>query len=118
MGMKEKKTVHIYLMAFAVPFIIMLTTFALLKIYPFGDRQVLVVDAWNQYYPFLVELARKLKSGESLLYCWRLGLGTDFVSLIAYYLASPLNLLTVFIPADWLRAVSYTHLTLPTSLIV
>jgi uncharacterized membrane protein YfhO len=111
MGMKEKKTVHIYLMAFAVPFIIMLTTFALLKIYPFGDRQVLVVDAWNQYYPFLVELARKLKSGESLLYCWRLGLGTDFVSLIAYYLASPLNLLTVFIPADWLRE-AFTFLIL------
>lgn len=101
--MKEKKIVHIYLMAFTVPFIIMFMAFAWLKIYPFGDRQILVVDAWNQYYPFLVELGRKLKGGESLLYCWRLGLGSDFASLIAYYLASPLNLLIVFFPADWLR---------------
>lgn len=119
--MKKKKTVgnmknatvnwagqnsmYIYLIAFVVPFLIMLMAFILLKIYPFGDRQVLVVDAWNQYYPFLAELGRKLKSGESLLYCWRLGLGSDFASLIAYYLASPLNLLVVFFPADMLREV-------------
>ncbi len=103
--MKKKKAACIYLTAFAVPFLIMLTAFALLKVYPFGSRQVLVVDAWNQYYPFLAELRRKLRGGESLLYCWRLGLGSDFASLAAYYLASPLNLLTVLFPADILREV-------------
>lgn len=99
----RSKSGYIYAAAFIVPAAIMFAAFALLKIYPFGDRQVLVVDAWNQYYPFLVELSRKLKGGESLLYCWRLGMGGDFVSLMAYYLASPLNLLAILVPESMLR---------------
>lgn len=108
--------IYIYLTAFAIPFLIMLTVFARLKIYPFGDRQVLVVDAWNQYYPFLVELNRKLKGGEPLLYCWRLGLGSDFISLIAYYLASPLNLPAAFFPIDCLREVFTVLILIKTGL--
>ena len=93
----------VYITAFAVPFFIMGAFFVLQGVYPFGSRQVLIIDAWNQYYPFLVEFGRKLKTGESLLYCWRLGLGVDFVSLAAYYLASPLNLLLVLFPENMLR---------------
>lgn len=104
-GWFERNSMYIYLTAFIVPYLIMLMAFVWFKVYPFGDRQVLAVDAWNQYYPFLVELSRKLKGGESLLYCWRLGLGSDFTSLMAYYLASPLNLLLVFFPAAMLREV-------------
>lgn len=100
---KKKKILYICIFAFIVPFLIMGLAFVKLKIYPFGDQQVLIIDAWHQYYPFLVELNRKLKDGESLLYSWRIGLGSDFVSLAAYYLASPLNLLTVLVPENLLR---------------
>ena len=99
------KPKQIYIIAFAVPFLILCVAFALLGIYPFGDRQILVIDAWNQYYPFMAELSRKLKDGESLLYSWRLGMGGDFISLMAYYLASPLNILLVLFPPALLREV-------------
>jgi len=43
------------LLAFAVPFILMLVAFAIMKCQPFGDKQILVTDLWHQYYPFLVD---------------------------------------------------------------
>lgn len=94
-----------YLSAFLLPFTIMLIAFIALKIYPFGNAQAMVQDAWHQYYPFLLELYRKVKSGESLLYDWRIGLGSGFIPLLAYYLTSPLNLLIFLFPASLLREV-------------
>jgi len=102
----EKKTIlRICLLAFLIPFLIMGLAFVKLKIYPFGDQQVLVIDAWHQYYPFLVELHRKVREGESLLHSWRVGMGSDFMAVIAYTLASPLNLIAVFMPESWLREI-------------
>ncbi len=101
----SKKTGNIlfYLSAFLLPFVIMLIAFIALRIYPFGGNQIMVQDAWHQYYPFMAELHRKLQNGESLLYDWRIGLGGGFLPLMAYYLASPLNLLLLFWPAAFLR---------------
>ena len=45
-----------------------------------------------------MEMQDKLTSGGSLFYSWNLGLGSDFVALYAYYLASPLNWLLVLCP--------------------
>ena len=67
-------------------------------VYPFGDKQILVVDAWHQYYPFLYDLHEKLQGGGSLFWTWSVGLGADFIALGSYYLFSPLNLLSVFVP--------------------
>lgn len=38
----------------------------------------------------------KLQSFSSMLYSWDTGMGTNFISLLSYYAASPLNLLSVF----------------------
>ena len=71
---------------------------------PFGDSSMLYSDAYHQYYPFFVAFRRALRSGESLLYSWDVGLGMDYLGLIAYYLASPLNLLSVLLPDGWTLA--------------
>ena len=71
---------------------------------PFGDSSMLYSDAYHQYYPFFLSFRRALLSGESLLYNWDVGLGMDYLGLIAYYLASPLNLLSVIIPENWCLA--------------
>ena len=47
---------------------------------------------------FFNELWEKLRNGASLMYTWNIGLGSDFVSVFAYYLASPLNWLVVLFP--------------------
>ena len=58
------------ILAFLVPFVLMTTAFALMKVSPFGDQQILVTDLWHQYFPFLVDFQDKLKHGESLFWSW------------------------------------------------
>lgn len=91
------------LLAFAVPFILMVTAFGIMQVSPFGDKQILVTDLWHQYFPFLVDFQDKLKNGESLFWSWAQGGGVNYFALMSYYLASPLNFLSVFIPSEWLR---------------
>ena len=91
------------IIAFLVPFVLMTTAFAVMKVSPFGDQQILVTDLWHQYYPFLVDYQDKLKSGESLFWSWTQGGGVNYFALMSYYLAGPMNLLSVFVPAEWLR---------------
>lgn len=69
---------------------------------PWGDRQMLVIDLWHQYFPFLYDLHDKLQSGGSLFWTWSVGMGSNFIGMMSYYLLSPLNFLSVIIPSDWL----------------
>lgn len=85
-------------LAFGIPFVVSVIICAAIGIYPFGDNCILHVDMYHQYCPFFMELQEKLTNGGSLLYSWNLGLGSDFVALYAYYLASPLNWLLVLCP--------------------
>lgn len=99
----ESGTKIFLVLAFFIPFLIMGYMFARAGVFPFGERQVLYSDCKQQYYPFLKEFQSKLQSGDSMLYSWRNGLGTNFIAMIAYYIASPLNLLTFFVPREYVR---------------
>jgi uncharacterized membrane protein YfhO len=83
-------------LAFIIPAVLMLVGFGQKGIHPFGEQQMLVVDLWHQYYPFFRVVSEKLRTGGSFLYSWQNGMGSNFLSLISYYAASPLNLLSVF----------------------
>ncbi len=93
------------LLSFGIPFLFMFIAFAIKGCQPFGTNQTLVTDLWHQYFPFLVDFQDKLKGGESLFWSWTQGGGTNYFSLIAYYLASPLNIVTIFLPTSimWLN---------------
>ncbi len=93
---------RLYLLSFLVPSLILLVIFIKREIFPFGDRSFLHIDMYHQYFPFLVEFYHKLKNGESLLYSWNTGIGSNFIALYVYYLASPLNWLCVFFPEQYL----------------
>ena len=88
------------ILSFIVPFLLMYIAFAVHKCQPFGDQQILVTDLWHQYFPYLVDYQDKLQHGQSLLWSWSQGGGTNYLSLIAYYLASPLNFLTILLPSN------------------
>jgi len=79
-----------------------------------GEYSMLYSDCYHQYYPFFLEFRRALRSGESLLYSWNVGLGLDYLGLISYYLASPLNLVTVLLPENWM--LDYFGLLMPLKL--
>ena len=92
-------------LAFLVPLVLMCTAWGLMDVAPFGnaDKQILVTDLWHQYYPFLVDMQHKLQHHESLFWTWSVGGGVNYFSLMSYYLASPLNFLSVFVHPDYLR---------------
>ena len=89
-------------LAFAIPCVGMLFVMLISQYEPFGNYSMLYSDMYHQYYPFFVEFRRALRSGEGLLYTWSVGLGMDYLGMIAYYLASPLNLLSVLVPESLL----------------
>ena len=101
-------------LAFAFPVIGILIVMLCSQCTPFGKSSILYSDMYHQYYPFFKEFRRILTSGGSVLYNWSVGLGMDYLGLYAYYLASPLNLLSVLIPESWL--LSYFSLLVPIKL--
>ncbi len=88
------------LVAFLIPFTICILICIIAGVYPFGSRCLLHMDLYHQYLPFFTELRNKILNGGSLMYSWNVGLGSDFVSVYAYYLASPLNWLVVLFPKN------------------
>lgn len=92
----------LYLLAFCIPFITMMVLYAIQKIYPFGDRSFLNIDMYHQYFPFLTDFFHKIKEGDSLFYSWNAGIGSNFIALYAYYLATPLNWLCILVPEAYL----------------
>ncbi|MDO5400874.1 MAG: YfhO family protein [Eubacteriales bacterium] len=89
-------------LAFAIPCVGMLFVMLISQYEPFGKYSMLYSDMYHQYYPFFAAFRRALRSGDGLLYTWSTGLGMDYLGLISYYLASPLNLLSVLVPEGWL----------------
>ena len=89
-------------LAFLIPWIGMLMVMLISGYEPFGNYSMLYSDMYHQYFPFFVAFRRAILSGDSLLYSWNVGLGMDYLGLISYYLASPLNLLSVLVPETWL----------------
>ena len=101
-------------LAFAIPCVGMLFVMLISGYEPFGDYSMLYSDMYHQYYPFFVAFRNALREGKGLLYTWSVGLGMDYLGLIAYYLASPLNLLGVLVPESLL--LEYFSLLMPIKL--
>ncbi len=100
---KEKWAERMPLLAsFLLPLLIIFILCIERGIFPFGERSMLRMDMWHQYCPFYTELLNKLQSGESLMYSFHVGMGSDFISLIAYYLASPVNVLLLIWPKGYI----------------
>lgn len=108
-SLRQRESRWPLLLSFLLPFLICGLGFTVVSrlatgrgLYPFGDSMILAHDGWHQYYPFLREYREKLLTGGSLQYTWQVGMGTGYISLFAYYLSSPLNLLSIFVPEGWL----------------
>ena len=101
-------------LGFAIPCVGMLFVMLISHYSPFGKYSMLYSDMYHQYYPFFVAFRDAIRGGKGLVYTWSVGLGMDYLGLIAYYLASPLNLLSVLVPESWL--LGYFSLLVPIKL--
>ena len=90
------------LLSFLIPLAVMCGIFIINGVYPFGDESFMHSDMYHQYVPFLSEMQSKLKSGDSLFYSWNVGIGSNFLALYGYYMASPINWLVVLVPDQYL----------------
>ena len=79
--------------SFFVPLSIMLIAFALSGIAPFGNRNLMAMDAYAQYFPMLRQLVREHSD-----WSFAGGLGYNQVTQSAYYTNSPLWLLLYLLP--------------------
>ncbi|MDR0964236.1 MAG: YfhO family protein [Clostridium sp.] len=88
--------------AFLIPTLIMMCLFIINRIYPFGDRSFLFSDMYHQYMPFFSEFMDKIRAGEGMDYSFNVGIGSNFLALYVYYLASPLHWLAFLFPKAYL----------------
>ena len=96
---KKESLRQSYALAFGIPVGLMLIVMLIAGSEPFGgDVSMLYSDMYHQYFPFWVEFGRAIRGGEGLLWNWAAGMGMDYLSLISYYLASPLNLISAIVP--------------------
>ena len=102
-------------LAFALPMSMILVLMFVTSALPFGEYSLYYYsDEFHQYFPFFKAFRQALRSGQSILWSWDVGLGMDYLGLISYYLASPLNLLSVLIPDAWVE--EYFALLMPVKL--
>ena len=98
--LKQKKY-FFFTLAFLIPFLTFIITYIANGYYPIGRNQILIVDAYHQYYQFFQVLRDKLINGGGFFYTFSMGLGSDFLGLMAYYLMSPFNIFLIAIPEDF-----------------
>ena len=116
MKLSQQKRINLNytLLAFLAPVLGMFIVMIVRGFEPFGSVSMLYSDMYHQYFPFFVAFRKALLSGESLLFSWSVGMGMDYLGLISYYLASPLNLLSVLVPEGLL--LEYFSLLMPIKL--
>ena len=93
------------LMSALLGFCCMSLAYTYLGVWPLGERSVMIVDMHHQYAPLLAQFRDMIINGGSPLYSFEVGLGTSFLPLFGYYLASPFNLLLTLFPESMLNGV-------------
>ena len=97
---KEKERA-IFLLSFLLPLAMMIAILISKNVFPFGEKCILRTDFYHQYFPFYSMLQYKLQNFKSLFYTYDIGLGTNFITLFAYYLSCPFNILLMFVPDEY-----------------
>ena len=82
--------------AFGITIGIILLSFILLGIFPFGNRSMVVIDSNTQYVTFLSYLRTILLGQNNIKYTFSSTLGQNMIPLIGYYLMSIFNILVIF----------------------
>ena len=80
----------------------MIIILSITGIWPFGTKTILTSDLENQYVQFFSYLREIYKGNHSIFYTFSKTFGGEMLSLYAYYLMSPLNIILLFFRTEWL----------------
>lgn len=92
----SKKNRKILILSFVLSATIMTIIYALIGMYPFGNKTVLTMDMSGQYVNFLEYFKNVLIGKANLFYNFSMNLGSNVFGVFAYYASSPLNLILLF----------------------
>ncbi len=98
----QKKIIVIYILSFAVPFLLVMAAFAANGVSPFGKNMAVTGDALFQFIDFASYLRTVVFGNNDFVYSLSKNLGGEMAGLAAYYFFSPLNLITVLFPGEML----------------
>lgn len=84
---------YVYVIAFVFPVLLFLLVCLKFQVTPFGGKTLMIIDSLHQYIPFFSDYYDKLTKTGEFLYSWNGAGGYNFLTLWAYYLSSPFNLL-------------------------
>ena len=87
------KNIITAIFCFLLPAVIVLIAFAKMKMAPFGESSILIMDMSEQYVEFLCGLKNK-----DIFFSWSKALGGNYIGVFTYYVSSPLSLLTLLCP--------------------
>lgn len=93
---------YIMVISFLVPAVFMLVLWIIAEIGPFGGHSLTMVDSLHQYLPFFSDYHDKLQNEGSLFYTWDIGMGSNLLDIIAYYMSCPLNFIIVIFDREHL----------------
>ena len=92
----SKKNRKILILSFVLSATIMTIIYALIGMYPLGNKTVLTLDMSGQYVNFLEYFKNVLIGKANLFYNFSMNLGSNVFGVFAYYASSPLNLILLF----------------------
>ena len=99
---QSKCKFKLQIVSFVVTAIIIVLAYYLLGMFPAGPKCSMIVDMYHQYAPMLNFLRDSVINGRLTSYSFCLGTGANFLSVFAYYLASPLNAILLLFPENYL----------------
>lgn len=95
MNLKEKRNI-VPIISFILTVVVVICVYILMGYAPFGGKTIAAMDANIQYLDFFAYLKNVLLGKDSINYSYTSLLGGNNISLVSYYLMSPLNLLVIF----------------------
>ena len=104
------------LWCFFLPAALMWLIYIAMKVYPFGEESVLVLDLNGQYVYYFEWLRRLLHGEGSFLYTFERALGGEFLGIFAYYLASPFSFIVALFPKNMITEALLVMFLLKTGL--
>lgn len=96
---EQKDAIIFFVLAFIIPFAVALFAAMCRQLAPFGENNLMSIDAWGQYFPMLREMKRAFRDG-AMSYSFSGALGFDLTAQSAYYTNSPLWYLLFILPGD------------------
>ena len=89
-------------LSFLLPGLILLVSYFIFGVWPFGRESVLSLDLNGQYVYYYDHMYDVIYGGESLFYSWSRNLSGEWMGIMGYYLGSPFNWIVWLLPRKFI----------------